>query len=154
MTCKEIGCGSRGTKCDCNPACKKYHDCCTDYKDLCVATDSPLKKDDAETDNEDVVDAEEEDADDSDMTEDIVVGKSRATSKMPKLSKACLEAQEECTKAATWAKGSGFYEHPEWYKGLKATSSKDDFKKLLAKTKRGSCHKVCAGENGMVFLKK
>merc|ERR1712154_567718 len=141
-TCKELGCGKRGTRCDCNSACKKYHDCCSDYKDLCMASDAPEKDD-----------GDEEEADD---TSDSVaeVGHSGGSSPKPKLSKACKEAEEECSKAVDWAKGSGYYEHPEWYKGLTGKSSKDDFRKLLAKTKHGSCDQVCTDTHGMVFLKK
>lgn len=133
MTCKEVGCGSRGKKCDCNSMCKKYNDCCADYEDLCLADGSKPH---------------------GEVSHRADVGGSKP-SKAAKLSEPCREAQQACGKAITWAKTHGFFEHPEWYKGLTATSPDEDFQKLLAKTKQGSCDKVCAGEDhGMAFLKK
>merc|ERR1711879_70229 len=59
-TCKELGCGKRGTRCDCNSACKKYHDCCSDYEDLCMASDAPAKDDVDEEEADDTSDLDAE----------------------------------------------------------------------------------------------
>merc|ERR1719330_1032494 len=155
-SCKELGCGSRGTKCDCNSMCKKYNDCCSDYEDMCLADDS--KPHDSAAPGH-AAKAKEKgslaDSSDSDHVEAGSRKHSKTLAKASTLSKACRQAEQDCNKAITWAKAHGLYEHPEWYKGLTATSPDEDFQKLLAKTKHGSCDKVCAGEKeSMVFLKK
>merc|ERR1719330_1295263 len=123
-SCKELGCGSRGTKCDCNSMCKKYNDCCSDYEDMCLADDS--KPHDSAAPGH-AAKAKEKgslaDSSDSDHVEAGSRKHSKTLAKASTLSKACMQA--------------------EWYKGLTATSPDEDFQKLLAKTKHGSCDKVC-----------
>lgn len=155
MTCKEIGCGSRGTRCDCNSMCKKYNDCCADYKDLCLADHAKPDHTAVAHHQKDVTKVERaEPSQPANHHHDEAASKAHSKGTLKQeLSAACKEAQQECSKAVRWAKTSGFYEHPEWYKGLTATSTDEDFQKLLAKTHRGSCDKLCRS-NGMYFLKK
>jgi len=136
-TCKEIGCGNRGTECDCNAACHKYGDCCADYSEKCEAGHSePHEK----------KPNEHQQGDHGGTGDNAVL----------KLTEVCLKAQEECNKAGLWAKQSGFWEHPKWYSGLTAKSTVEDFKHFLAKTKRGSCDKLCHSSetDTTIFLKK
>lgn len=144
-TCKELGCGGRRTTCACNSACKQYNDCCKDYEDHCAA------KDDAESDGE----AESFPKETSEITIDDAPRHQTSSQTLAhsEVSAACLEAERACRKATSWAKESGVFEHPEWYKGLTPTSSKEEFRKSLEQTGHGSCDKVCVDENTMEFRK-
>merc|ERR1712241_150249 len=50
---------------------------------------------------------------------------------------------EECHGAVTWALNEGFDSHPDWYPGLHAQSTFEDFQRLLHKGGHGP------GQNGV-----
>jgi len=52
-----------------------------------------------------------------------------------------------CAKAVKWAKEHGAYEHPEWYKDAKlsSTSSYAAFQRYLYEDDKGDCPRPCAG---------
>jgi len=58
----------------------------------------------------------------------------------------CLPVVEgtDCYKLVTWAQGQGVKEHPAWYPGLTASSSREDFQAHLHGTKPEVCPAPCA----------
>jgi cyclophilin family peptidyl-prolyl cis-trans isomerase len=58
----------------------------------------------------------------------------------------CLTVAEgtECFKEVTWALEQGVQEHPEWYPGLTASSSREDFQAFIHKEKPAACPTPCA----------
>lgn len=58
----------------------------------------------------------------------------------------CRTAVEgtDCYKAVTWALEQGIKEHPEWYPGLTASSSREEFQAHLHGKKSVSCPLPCA----------
>eukprot|EP00440_Ansanella_granifera_P023694 gb/GFBE01025732.1/.p1 GENE.gb/GFBE01025732.1/~~gb/GFBE01025732.1/.p1 ORF type:complete len:375 (+),score=54.88 gb/GFBE01025732.1/:1-1125(+) len=54
---------------------------------------------------------------------------------------------EQCFRAAKWAKDEGVRQHPNWYPGLTATSSLEDFQAQLHAKGRGSCPKPCGSDS-------
>jgi len=51
---------------------------------------------------------------------------------------------EECYNGVTWAMQQGIAEHPEWYPGLSATSSFEDFQSNLHAGGHSNCPASCA----------
>jgi hypothetical protein len=58
---------------------------------------------------------------------------------------ACHDAEkgDKCYKKVTWAKQTGVLQHPEWYPGLNALSSHEEFQHQLHGL--GKCPKPCGG---------
>jgi hypothetical protein len=50
---------------------------------------------------------------------------------------------ELCHYKVEWAEHHGIHEHPEWYKGLTAWSSFEDFQKELWRGRYGNCSRPC-----------
>lgn len=53
------------------------------------------------------------------------------------------QPQDNCTAAVHWAMQHGIYEHPEWYKGLTAEASFDDFQLNLHHKGLEGCLRPC-----------
>jgi len=64
---------------------------------------------------------------------------------MPGSSEAChtAEPHDLCYKEVSWAMGNGINEHPEWYPGLTASSSFEEFQQVLHQGHHGDCAAPC-----------
>jgi len=52
---------------------------------------------------------------------------------------------EACWQAVTWAKNSGIHQHPEWYRGLSASSAEAEFQALVHSATPDKCPAPCVG---------
>eukprot|EP00931_Biecheleriopsis_adriatica_P057676 TRINITY_DN3422_c4_g1_i1.p1 TRINITY_DN3422_c4_g1~~TRINITY_DN3422_c4_g1_i1.p1 ORF type:complete len:2383 (+),score=448.38 TRINITY_DN3422_c4_g1_i1:66-7214(+) len=61
------------------------------------------------------------------------------------LQEACHTVQpgEPCWTDVTWAKGTGISSHPDWYPGLTAVSSNEEFQCTIYKTDSSKCPRPC-----------
>jgi len=59
------------------------------------------------------------------------------------LKMSCEEADRECDESLRFATKQGIFEHADWYEGLDENSPRSDFLKLLVRTRRGGCDKLC-----------
>lgn len=53
------------------------------------------------------------------------------------------KAGDTCSKNVMWAMSHGIWEHPEWYPGLSATSSFEQFQAILHMQGHGGCPRPC-----------
>jgi len=59
---------------------------------------------------------------------------------------------EDCHKQVLWAMQTGVHEHPEWYPGLDAASSAEDFQSLLHQRDPASCPQPCNSSTAFLAL--
>lgn len=57
---------------------------------------------------------------------------------------------ESCYNDISWAKTQGVFQHPEWYHGLTATSSLEDFQRNVHQQSPGSCQMPCRSSSKLL----